>query len=262
MNEFQRQKRDREFQLAVLNAVGEKKKTGKLFGFINSAAFLWFMTLIVVTVGGALISERQQCFRDAQSQIELYDKLEAELNHRQSQIRQMVAAAKSVDELGKSLQSIAHYSPEFAQFSTLFLTQQHWRLQQQIAPEFALVTAHNEKLRPVGDAKAHMERIRFAAITSGQLPQNITDADLSALKSFVNPVTKMKVLSMTVGFPDPSNNPFGSLSWAFFGPKLEASCGAGVLLTRLWSGSYGTRNVVPVPVMYELYLKTLRQSAP
>jgi len=259
MNEFQRQKREKEFQLAILNAIGDKKKSSKVVAFINSAAFLWLLTLIVVTVGGSFFSERQQCFKEAQTQIEVYDKLEAELKYRQSQIRQKVADAKSIEELTKSLTQISHFSPEFAQFSTFFLTQQYRQLSQQLTPELRLIAARNEKIRADRDPKAQTMRIRFGAITMGHPPQNMTDTDLPALKEFVNPLIKRKLGNFTFDIPDLSMNPFGSITWAVFGPKLEADCGASVIMSRFWRGSYGTQNVVPSAAMYAFFVKTLGQ---
>jgi hypothetical protein len=54
-NEFLRQRREREFQQRVLAAV-EKPKTSRIFKIMNAPSFLWLLTALILTVGGAYIS--------------------------------------------------------------------------------------------------------------------------------------------------------------------------------------------------------------
>jgi hypothetical protein len=64
-----RERREREFQRRVLAAI-ERPKSNRFWAFINSAAFLWLASAIVLTGGGWYITSYQDCAKSSDDVVE------------------------------------------------------------------------------------------------------------------------------------------------------------------------------------------------
>jgi hypothetical protein len=69
-NDQLRERREREFQRRVLSAL--EKKQNRIWAFLNSGIVLWFLTAMIITVGGSFITNHKQCLADARQIISRY----------------------------------------------------------------------------------------------------------------------------------------------------------------------------------------------
>ncbi len=104
-SDFRRQRREREFQERVLEAL-EKPKKNRLIAVVNSGFFLWLLTAILVTLGGGYITNHQQCMRDADQIIARKNHLQQEILARQPMQLELVEKAQTLDQLpgGREMQ--------------------------------------------------------------------------------------------------------------------------------------------------------------
>ena len=145
-NEFLRQKREREFQKQVLSGL-DKPRGSRLTGLLNSPFTLWLLSLLVVTVGGAYFTTRNQCYQDADRFIDNYEKLAVELRLRQAHIRDSVAKAKSGDHLLTLLRTRPQTTTEYGLRSLRALRRQLFR--------------YNERIHVVNDRESERNSIHL-----------------------------------------------------------------------------------------------------
>ena len=100
-SELQRQKRERNFQQRVLNAV-EAPKRNRFLAVINSAFFLWCISALFLTVGGGYLTNHQQCVREADQLIERRSLLTQELYGRQLAFSRCYSAC-NIDPLSRGI---------------------------------------------------------------------------------------------------------------------------------------------------------------
>jgi hypothetical protein len=111
-----RNRREREFQSRMLAAVEKPKQstTGVVAKVLNSPFTLWLLSAILITVGGAFFSTRQQCIADAEKVIESAAKLDSEIARRQRYIFRSIVAAETVAELKDALAKMPTLYADFA----------------------------------------------------------------------------------------------------------------------------------------------------
>lgn len=170
---------DHIFKRRVLAAL-EKPPKRKIFAVINSGLFLWFLTLLVVTAGGALLTSRQQCLKEADEAIERDTRVQREIFQRELKIKQIITAAPTIAEVRSQLSQPITYYPEFAGFPTPLLRESLFAFLQKVIGFKQLLAETKPLPRP--------EILRFYSVASGQLPDGVTDADIPLLREFATTV--------------------------------------------------------------------------
>lgn len=69
-------------------------KASKVWVFLNSALFIWFLSAGLLTIGGGYITNHQQCMRDADQLISRRARLVSELSSRKAAFAASVASVK------------------------------------------------------------------------------------------------------------------------------------------------------------------------
>jgi len=80
----------------------ENDKRSRLAAIINSAFFLWCLTAVCVTFGGAYFSQVQKCMADADVLIDRYYQLVSEITARENRLAKRVKRADSVSDVTKA----------------------------------------------------------------------------------------------------------------------------------------------------------------
>jgi hypothetical protein len=88
-----RNARIRIFQRELLERV-DQPRSNRIWTFLNSALFIWFLSASLLTVGGGYITNHQQCIRDADQFISRRAHLVSELSSRKATFAASVASAK------------------------------------------------------------------------------------------------------------------------------------------------------------------------
>jgi hypothetical protein len=88
-----RNARRRAFERELLQRPSEPKPS-KLWTFLNSGLFIWFLSAALLTVGGGYITNHQQCMRDADQLVSRRAHLVSELFSRKAAFAASVASAK------------------------------------------------------------------------------------------------------------------------------------------------------------------------
>lgn len=97
-SELLRAKREREFYTRVLGAL-EKPKRNRVLAIINSAAFLWLLSALLITAGSSYFTKYQECARQADEIIEKFQRLNEELYVRRQTIFQVISDSDSIDAI-------------------------------------------------------------------------------------------------------------------------------------------------------------------
>ena len=103
--EFLRERREREFQAKVLDAL-DKQKNNRFLSIINSAAFLWFLSALFVTAGGSYYTKYQECARQADETIDKFQHLNEELYIRRKAIFQAISDGANMDAIRTSIKDL------------------------------------------------------------------------------------------------------------------------------------------------------------
>ena len=90
-----RNARSRAFQRELLQRIDQPKPT-RLWTFLNSALFIWFLSASLLTVGGGYITNHQQCMRDADQIISRRAHLASDIFSRNAAFATRVADAKKL----------------------------------------------------------------------------------------------------------------------------------------------------------------------
>jgi hypothetical protein len=104
-NEFQRRRREREFQDRLLRAV-EKPKRSRLLVILNTRLFWGIASLVIATAVGAYFTRSQQCFAESSQLIERFVRINRELKIRNIGIQAETGRAVSVGMIRSSIFTI------------------------------------------------------------------------------------------------------------------------------------------------------------
>jgi hypothetical protein len=83
----------------LLRDAKKQPKPSKIWLFVNSGIFLWFLSASLLTVGGGYVTSHQACMREADQLIDRRDRLSRELYGRRVAFHEMMANARSVKEM-------------------------------------------------------------------------------------------------------------------------------------------------------------------
>jgi hypothetical protein len=225
---------DHVFKNRVLASL-DKPKTSRLVSILNSGFFLWFLTLCVVTAGGAYLTSYQQCRKDAEEEIERNTRIQRELFQRELRIREIILTSPSVAEMRNQLKQPNSYYPEFAGFPNLLLQESNASFLNRVI---------DLKLNiPPGTPIPRPEIIALYPISRGQIPDAMTDKDIPLLREYA-----MTMLAQANPIPLPGYglSPF------------QPECGIRTLwgrfsfdpatkIVRAYTGKPTLPNVLPLP---------------
>src|SRR5262245_43535697 len=133
MNDFLRDKREREFQTKVLAAL-EKPTERTFWKTINSPFILWALSAILVSTISGFIASSNSCTTEAERLIETHDQIRSELEERYRRIRHIALAASTMDEALSLIDLIPSGSTDFRNRSTGTLYLQAIRILQSAKP--------------------------------------------------------------------------------------------------------------------------------
>ncbi len=144
---------------------------------INSPIFIWMLTVVVVTLGGAYYTTYRQCVADARQIVSISATYGVEIRHRQDEIANAIGEAATVVDLRKALEKKTYFISDLKDKTMIELQAAYRDAYLQIdrsgidaTPERALISS------PLF--------ARFGVIFSGYLPPTLSDADLPDLKKY------------------------------------------------------------------------------
>jgi hypothetical protein len=168
---------DRKFQERLLAAL-ERPKKHWFIRLVNSAAFLWLATLLLVTAAGGYLTNYQQCVRDSDLLADHYAKTLRELRTRHQAIADLVEKSGTVEEIRAGLTKLPNTYSEFRE-KTLF------DLNRDLATLHASID--NTTLPNPGKSK-YVQLGQWTIYTSrlnqGEIPADLTNDDLPLFKRF------------------------------------------------------------------------------
>ena len=104
-NRFHSYAREREFYAKVIGAL-EKPKGSRFLAIINSAALLWFLSALFITVGGSYLTKYQECARQADDVIEKFQRINEELYVRRRAISQVISDSSGMDTIRSGIKDL------------------------------------------------------------------------------------------------------------------------------------------------------------
>jgi hypothetical protein len=222
------------FKKRILAAL-DKPKQSRLTSILNSGLFLWFLTLCVVTAGGAYLTSYQQCRKDAEEEIERNTRIQRELFQRELRIREIILTAPSVSEMRNQLKQPNSYYPEFAGFPNLLLQESNAAFLNRVIDLKLTITPAKPIPRP--------EILTLYPISRGQIPDALTDKDIPLLREYA---TTMLAQATPIPLPGYGLSPF------------QPECGIPTLwgrfsfdpttkIVRAYAGKPTLPNVLPLP---------------
>jgi hypothetical protein len=96
-----------------LNLFARVDKPGRLWTFLNSAIFLWFLTAAFVSVGGSYFSQVQKCIADGETLTDRFSLLTQELSNRDTEFGFILHNAESINAL---ISKKAQYKSWYSEF--------------------------------------------------------------------------------------------------------------------------------------------------
>jgi hypothetical protein len=187
---------DEVFKKRILDALTKPKKS-KLAAILNSGLFLWFLTLCVVSAGGAYLTSYQQCRKDAEEEIERSTRIQRELFQRELRIREIILTTPTVAEMRNQLKQPNSYYPEFSGFPILLLQESGAAFLNRVI-DFRLTLDPNKPLpRP--------EIMALYPISRGQIPDGIMDKDIPLLREYA---TTMLAQAFPIPLPGYGLSPY------------------------------------------------------
>jgi hypothetical protein len=162
---------DEEYKRRVLTALEQPRKN-KLIAFLNSGLFLWFLTLCVVSIGGAFLTSYQQCERNAEDAIEKNTKIERELFQRELRIREIIMTAQTLAEIKEQLKQQNSFYPEFSGFPT------------ELLGETRAAFLNRVKDLKLPRIIERQELTSLYPVAFGQIPDNITEKNIDLLREY------------------------------------------------------------------------------
>jgi hypothetical protein len=118
----------------ILERAKRETVRSRLWMLLNSGIFLWFLSAILLTIGGGYITNHQQCMRDADQIIDRRSRLNLELLSRNTSFASRVSAAKTFqppfapDKRGSVYADLANTSYSEVQ-------RELWKLNEQIVKD-------------------------------------------------------------------------------------------------------------------------------
>jgi len=150
----------------------------------NSPLFIWFLSALLLTVGGGYLTHSQQCSREALQIKEQYYRLTLEIYRRQQDIVSAVEEATTIQELRGRLNNLPFVYAEL-RYRTLRDLQRELRA---ITARFEVSEGLLQLRRMWFDAQQPVKPsdiARFSSISLGELSRDISDADLPSIKEFI-----------------------------------------------------------------------------
>jgi hypothetical protein len=189
---------------------------------MNAPSFLWLLTALILTVGGAYFSSHQQCMRDARTDIEMYRRLTREFYERKRQIAEVVERAKSIEGIRVGLRNPGYTYAELKDRSAFQLAREKQALQNKM-DRTGIEPLHRKY--DIGGRKylfAWKDFMKYGGVFGGRVSLDFTDDGLPAIQELTAKL-------------------FGSQT-DFFGVDLDSDyapvCSVSVLLaTALGKGS-------------------------
>jgi hypothetical protein len=201
-NEVLRRKRDLEFQTRVLAAV-EKPKKSRLIAIVNSSLFIWFLSAILVTFGGAYLAGAQRCYGEAEDVRHVYFRTLDEIGFRRQFIAKTVDAATSIGQLRTALAKPPYLYIELRDRTLADLVQQLDRVTDRMRVSPVLVA---EERKPISKYRFPIsELVAGHGISRGDIPSS--DDDLDLVKKF----TKESYDIFSIQYPHASLVRFSAL---------------------------------------------------
>jgi len=120
--EMLRNKRERAFQELLLTSA-PKRNVG--LAIINSGFFIWFLSAVLLTVGGGYVTNHQQCMREADQLIERRNLISQEMFGRQLAFSVTLENATTLQKLPSGPTAAGSAVPEFSK-TTYFDVQQEF----------------------------------------------------------------------------------------------------------------------------------------
>jgi hypothetical protein len=183
-NDFQRRRREREFQERVLSAL-EKPRENRFFKVINSPSFLWILTAVLLSLGGAFYSTRQQCIKDSDKITESLHKVSQEIESRLS------FAYNGIDENStfKSVKTALDHAPyRYSEFQSYTIVELYdrframeWRVDSTVRNPDAFGPTH--KLSDDSDTDRKLNLVLYALINDTNLFPESTPNDPQNMQS-------------------------------------------------------------------------------
>lgn len=183
-----RDKYERDFQARVLAALEKPQpKRSRFLAFINSPAFLWSLSVFVLTAGGGIYSTYKQCISDSKQVLNTYMRLRFEISYREDKIATQIQNAKTMDDVRKSVDSRAYFSPDYKDRAIT-------ELKMLYRPAYLMVdrSGIDESAESAFiDSPLHQ---RFNAVMYGDIDPKLTDADLPDLKDFAGQIRRLHAI--------------------------------------------------------------------
>lgn len=157
-----------------------KGQPGTLVKILNSAFFLWLLSAILFTIGGAYYTTYQRCTNDSLLIVDRFQKLARELHDRQRYIASATLASARIDDLRTKLQSIPYVYAEYKNRTLWDLQREFNKMRDKIhgLKEHALLVNVDDP-----NSFTPKEMTEYGSIVVGVLPQNINDdRDLPTIK--------------------------------------------------------------------------------
>jgi hypothetical protein len=154
-----RNQRERAFQKRSI-----VPKRNIVLATINSAFFLWFLSAVLLTVGGGYITNHQQCMRDAEVLIERGDMIYHELNGRQDALLSELEDATTLSKLPTLSSTKGSFYPQWKKFSVFDVEMDSVRLADRIQYD------------PLPDTKFLKARNKWSAFNEKLLDRSIDES--------------------------------------------------------------------------------------
>lgn len=176
-NETQQQNREREFQNRVLAAL-EKPKRNRFLAFINAPAFLWLLSVIVLSIGGTYYTNYKQCMADAESLDRDFRSARLKLLGRQFALIPSMLKAKSFEELRTLLNTKGEDNKTLVQLWSDLSGDQVRIDMKALKPNLDRI---QQPLTSLPDYN------KFRSVFVGLVPPNLNDQDLPGFQKMLGP---------------------------------------------------------------------------
>lgn len=182
-NRFHSNIREREFYAKVLGAL-EKPKGNRLLAIINSAAFLWFLSVLFITVGGSYLTKYQECARQADDVIEKFQHINEELHVRRKAISQVISDSSSMDAIRSGIKDLPSFYVELKPRTLPDLAVEFEKLNARI--DHSRLGDLNARLRVNETTVTPVQMNIFGSIAVGVVAKSWPESALENLKYFAH----------------------------------------------------------------------------
>jgi hypothetical protein len=190
----------------------EKTSPNRFVAILNSAFFLWLLTVCVVSAGGAYVTAYQQCRKDADDEIERHTRIQREIFQRELRIQEIILTKSSVADMRAALLLPNSYFPDYSGFPIQLLRES----------DAGFLNRVIDLKFPIGGALPRPELLNLFQISNGRIPDAMTDKDIKLLQEYAR---TMLAQARPIPLPAYSLSPF------------EPACGPRTLLLRFFSST-------------------------